>query len=151
MCFKVLFIVFVGGEGKCFMFFMMDWVKLVVFFGGIYCFIDFVLFNLVNLGFIQIVVLIQYKFYLFDCYIFIIWWMLIMLGFYVILVLVQQCFGLWWYQGSVDVIYQFFNFINDQSFDYVVVFGVDNIYWMDVDVMLQYYIDFGLGCIVVGI
>ncbi|GAE78621.1 glucose-1-phosphate adenylyltransferase [Cutibacterium acnes JCM 18920] len=63
----------------------------------------------------------------------------------------QQRLGPRWYQGSADAIYQSLNLINDQSPDYVVVFGADNIYRMDVDAMLQYHIDSELGCTVAGI
>ena len=74
-----------------------------------------------------------------------------MLGSYVTPVPAQQRLGPRWYQGSADAIYQSLNLINDQSPDYVVVFGADNIYRMDVDAMLQYHIDSGLGCTVAGI
>lgn len=90
---KVFGIIFVGGEGKCFMFFIVDCVKFVVFFGGQYCLIDFVILNFINFGLCQIVVLMQYKLYSFDWYILQIWWMLVLFDLYVVLVFVQQCFG----------------------------------------------------------
>lgn len=58
MCIIVFGFVFVGGEGKCLMFFICDWVKFVVFFGGNYWFIDFALSNFVNVGFFWVVVFI---------------------------------------------------------------------------------------------
>ena len=43
------------------------------------------------------------------------------------------------------------NLIVDEKPDYVVVFGADNIYRMDVSQMLDAHIDGGLGCTVAGI
>ena len=43
------------------------------------------------------------------------------------------------------------NLIVDEEPDYVVVFGADNIYRMDVEQMLDAHIDGGLGCTVAGI
>ncbi|WP_446926784.1 sugar phosphate nucleotidyltransferase, partial [Klebsiella pneumoniae] len=86
-------------------------------------------------------VLTQYKSHSLDRHISITWRMSTMLGSYVTPVPAQQRLGPRWYQGSADAIYQSLNLINDQSPDYVVVFGADNIYRMDVDAMLQYHID----------
>ena len=43
------------------------------------------------------------------------------------------------------------NLIGDEKPDYVVVFGADNIYRMDVEQMLDAHIDAGRGCTVAGI
>ncbi|GAE72045.1 glucose-1-phosphate adenylyltransferase [Cutibacterium acnes JCM 18916] len=129
----------------------MDRAKPAVPFGGTYRLIDFVLSNLANSGLTQIAVLTQYKSHSLDRHISITWRMSTMLGSYVTPVPAQQRLGPRWYQGSADAIYQSLNLINDQSPDYVVVFGADNIYRMDVDAMLQYHIDSGLGCTVAGI
>ena len=148
---KVLSIVLAGGEGKRLMPLTMDRAKPAVPFGGTYRLIDFVLSNLANSGLTQIAVLTQYKSHSLDRHISITWRMSTMLGSYVTPVPAQQRLGPRWYQGSADAIYQSLNLINDQSPDYVVVFGADNIYRMDVDAMLQYHIDSGLGCTVAGI
>ncbi|RYZ25561.1 MAG: glucose-1-phosphate adenylyltransferase, partial [Propionibacteriaceae bacterium] len=55
------------------------------------------------------------------------------------------------YQGSADAIFQSMNLIMDEKPDYVVVFGADNIYRMDVSQMLQAHIDGGKGLTVAGI
>lgn len=148
---KVLSIVLAGGEGKRLMPLTMDRAKPAVPFGGTYRLIDFVLSNLANSGLTQIAVLTQYKSHSLDRHISITWRMSTMLGSYVTPVPAQQRLGPRWYQGSADAIYQSLNLINDQSPDYVVVFGADNIYRMDVDAMLQYHIDSELGCTVAGI
>ena len=79
------------------------------------------------------------------------WRMSTLLGNYVTPVPAQQRLGPRWYQGSADAIFQSMNLINDENPDYVVVFGADNIYRMDVSQMLDAHIDGGLGCTVAGI
>ena len=58
---KVLAIVLAGGEGKRLMPLTADRAKPAVPFGGIYRLIDFALSNVVNSGYLQVVVLTQYK------------------------------------------------------------------------------------------
>ena len=74
-----------------------------------------------------------------------------MLGNYVTPVPAQQRLGPRWFQGSADAIFQSLNLINDQDPDYVVVFGADNIYRMDVSQMLEAHVESGLNCTVAGI
>ncbi len=129
----------------------MDRAKPAVPFGGQYRLIDFVLSNLANSELRKIAVLTQYKSHSLDRHISMTWRMSTMLGNYVTPVPAQQRLGPQWYQGSADAIFQSMNLINDDEPDYVVVFGADNIYRMDVDQMLQAHIDSGLGCTVAGI
>ena len=58
---KVLSIVLAGGEGKRLLPLTADRAKPAVPFGGVYRLVDFVLSNLVNGGYLRIVVLTQYK------------------------------------------------------------------------------------------
>ncbi|CAA9315364.1 MAG: Glucose-1-phosphate adenylyltransferase [uncultured Friedmanniella sp.] len=148
---KVLSIVLAGGEGKRLMPLTMDRAKPAVPFGGTYRLIDYVLSNLVNAGMRQIAVLTQYKSHSLDRHISLTWRMSTLLGNYVTPVPAQQRLGPRWYQGSADAIYQSMNLINDERPDYVVVFGADNIYRMDVEQMLNAHIDGGLGCTVAAI
>ena len=148
---KVLAMVLAGGEGKRLMPLTMDRAKPAVPFGGTYRLIDFVLSNLVNAGMRQIAVLTQYKSHSLDKHISLTWRMSTMLGNYVTPVPAQQRLGPRWYQGSADAIYQSMNLIRDEEPDYVVVFGADNIYRMDVSQMLGAHIDGGLGGTVAGI
>lgn len=148
---KVLSIVLAGGEGKRLMPLTMDRAKPAVPFGGTYRLIDFVLSNLTNSGFTKTAVLTQYKSHSLDRHISIAWRMSTMLGNYVTPVPAQQRLGPRWFQGSADAIFQSMNLINDEDPDYVVVFGADNIYRMDVSQMLDAHIDAGVGCTVAGI
>jgi glucose-1-phosphate adenylyltransferase len=148
---RVLAIVLAGGEGKRLMPLTMDRAKPAVPFGGTYRLIDFVLSNLANAEMRQIAVLTQYKSHSLDKHISLTWRMSTMLGNYVTPVPAQQRLGPRWYQGSADAIYQSMNLIRDEEPDYVVVFGADNIYRMDVHQMLEAHIDGGLGCTVAGI
>ncbi|GAA1427762.1 glucose-1-phosphate adenylyltransferase [Microlunatus lacustris] len=148
---KVLSIVLAGGEGKRLMPLTMDRAKPAVPFGGTYRLIDYVLSNLVNAGMRQIAVLTQYKSHSLDRHISLTWRMSTLLGNYVTPVPAQQRLGPRWYQGSADAIFQSMNLIRDEQPDYVVVFGADNIYRMDVEQMLDAHISGGLGCTVAAI
>lgn len=148
---NVLSIVLAGGEGKRLMPLTADRAKPAVPFGGTYRLIDFVLSNLVNSDLTKICVLTQYKSHSLDRHISLTWRMSVLLGSYVTSVPAQQRTGKQWYQGSADAIYQSMNLINDEDPDYVVVFGADNIYRMDVRKMVQAHIDSGLDATVAGI
>jgi glucose-1-phosphate adenylyltransferase len=148
---NVLSIVLAGGEGKRLMPLTADRAKPAVPFGGTYRLIDFVLSNMANSRMTAIAVLTQYKSHSLDRHISQTWRFSTLLGSYVTSVPAQQRTGKSWYQGSADAIYQSLNLINDAEPDYVVVFGADNIYRMDVDAMLQAHIDSGAECTIAGI
>lgn len=147
----VLSIVLAGGEGKRLMPLTADRAKPAVPFGGTYRLIDFVLSNMANSDLTKIAVLTQYKSHSLDRHISQTWRFSTLLGSYVTSVPAQQRTGVKWYQGSADAIYQSMNLINDEDPDYVIVFGADNIYRMDVRAMLQAHIDSGMECTVAGI
>ncbi|MFV0428647.1 MAG: glucose-1-phosphate adenylyltransferase [Arachnia sp.] len=148
---RVLSIVLAGGEGKRLMPLTADRAKPAVPFGGSYRLIDFVLSNLANSGLTQVAVLTQYKSHSLDRHISMTWRFSTLLGAFVAAVPAQQRLGPRWYQGSADAIFQSLNLINDANPDYVVVFGADNIYRMDVSQMLDSHIDSGLSATVAGI
>ncbi len=148
---KVLAIVLAGGEGKRLMPFTADRAKPAVPFGGIYRLIDFALSNVVNSGYLKVVVLTQYKSHSLDRHVTQTWRMSTMLGNYVAPVPAQQRMGKNWYLGSADAIYQSLNLIHDEQPDIVVVVGADHVYRMDFSQMVAAHVESGAGCTVAAI
>jgi glucose-1-phosphate adenylyltransferase len=147
----VLAIVLAGGEGKRLMPLTLDRAKPAVPFGGIYRLIDFALSNIVNSGYLRIVVLTQYKSHSLDKHIASTWRMSSLLGNYVAPVPAQQRMGKHWYRGSADAIYQSLNLIEEEKPEYVVVVGADHVYRMDFSQMVDAHIASGKACTVAAI
>jgi glucose-1-phosphate adenylyltransferase len=148
---KVLAIVLAGGEGKRLMPLTTDRAKPAVPFGGVYRLIDFALSNLVNAGYLRIVVLTQYKSHSLDRHISTTWRLSRLLGDYVTPVPAQQRVGKRWYAGSADAIFQSLNLVYDERPDYVIVVGADHVYRMDPRQLLDAHIRSGAGVTVAGI
>jgi len=148
---RVLGIVLAGGEGKRLAPLTADRAKPAVPFGGIYRLVDFVLSNLVNAGYLKIVVLTQYKSHSLDRHITTTWRMSTLLGNYITPVPAQQRLGPQWFRGSADAIHQSLNLVYDDEPDHVVVFGADHVYRMDPRQMVEQHIAGGAGVSVAGI
>ncbi|WP_312717985.1 glucose-1-phosphate adenylyltransferase [Mobilicoccus sp.] len=148
---NVLAIVLAGGEGKRLMPLTADRAKPAVPFGGIYRLIDFALSNVVNSGYLKVVVLTQYKSHSLDRHISRTWRMSHLLGNYVTPIPAQQRMGKQWYMGSADAIYQSLNTLDDERPDYVVVVGADHVYRMDFSQMVQQHIETQAGITVAAI
>ncbi len=148
---NVLAIVLAGGEGKRLMPLTADRAKPAVPFGGIYRLIDFALSNVVNSGYLKVVVLTQYKSHSLDRHVTTTWRMSTLLGNYVTPVPAQQRVGKRWYLGSADAIYQSLNLLTDEKPDIVVVVGADHVYRMDFSQMVDAHVDSGAGCTVAAI
>jgi glucose-1-phosphate adenylyltransferase len=148
---KVLAMVLAGGEGKRLLPLTADRAKPAVPFGGLYRMVDFALSNLVNGGYLKVVVLTQYKSHSLDRHITKTWRMSNLLGNYITPVPAQQRLGPHWFAGSADAIYQSFNLIHDELPEYVIVFGADHIYRMDPHQMVDQHIKSGAGVTVAGI
>jgi glucose-1-phosphate adenylyltransferase len=148
---KVLAIVLAGGEGKRLMPLTADRAKPAVPFAGIYRLIDFALSNVVNAGYLQVVVLTQYKSHSLDRHVTQTWRLSTMLGNYVAPVPAQQRVGKHWYLGSADAIFQSLNLIRDEKPDIVVVVGADHVYRMDFAQMVAQHIESGASATVAAI
>lgn len=148
---KVLAIVLAGGEGKRLMPLTADRAKPAVPFGGPYRLVDFALSNLVNSGYLKIVVLTQYKSHSLDRHVTMTWRMSQLLGNYVTPVPAQQRVGKHWFQGSADAIYQSLNLLDDERPETVVITGADNIYRMDFSQMVDRHVDSGFPLTIAGI
>jgi glucose-1-phosphate adenylyltransferase len=101
----VFAMVLAGGEGKRLAPLTADRAKPAVPFGGDYRLVDFVLSNLVNGGYLKIVVLTQYKSHSLDRHIATTWRMSPLVGNYVTPVPAQMRRGPRWYAGSADAIF----------------------------------------------
>ncbi len=148
---NVLAIVLAGGEGKRLMPLTADRAKPAVPFGGIYRLIDFALSNVVNSGYLKVVVLTQYKSHSLDRHVTTTWRMSTLLGNYVTPVPAQQRVGKRWYLGSADAIYQSLNLLTDERPDIVVVVGADHVYRMDFSHMVDQHVESEAGCTVAAI
>ena len=147
----MLAIVLAGGEGKRLMPLTADRAKPAVPFAGIYRLIDLALSNVVNSGYLKVVVLTQYKSHSLDTHVTKTWRMSTLLGNYVTTVPAQQRVGKNWYLGSADAIYQSLNLVHDAKPDIVVVVGADHVYRMDFSAMVEQHIESGAACTVAAI
>src|SRR5579862_1517026 len=143
--------VLAGGEGKRLWPLTADRCKPAVPFGGNYRLIDFALSNLVNGEFRRIAVLTQYKSQSLDRHLATTWSLSPLLGNYVAPIPAQMRRGPRWYAGSADAIFQSLNLIYDERPDYIVVFGADHIYRIDVRQMIDQHLESGAGLTVAGI
>ena len=148
---RVFAMVLAGGEGKRLAPLTLDRAKPAVPFGGNYRLIDFALSNLVNAGYLRIVVLTQYKSHSLDRHVSLTWRLSALLGNYVTPVPAQMRRGPRWFAGSADAIFQNFNLLNDERPEYVIVFGADHIYRMDPRQMVEQHIESGAGVTVAAL
>jgi glucose-1-phosphate adenylyltransferase len=148
---RVLAIVLAGGEGKRLSPLTDDRAKPAVPFGGNYRIIDFALSNLVNGGYLRIVVLTQYKSHSLDRHIAQTWRLSPQLNNYVATVPAQMRHGPRWFLGSADAIFQNLNLVSDERPDYICVFGADHIYRMDPRQMVKHHVESGAGVTVAAI
>jgi glucose-1-phosphate adenylyltransferase len=147
----VLSIVLAGGEGRRLLPLTVDRAKPAVPIGGQYRLIDFVLSNLVNSGFLKIKVLTQYKSDSLNQHLARGWRLPAMLDYYVEPVPAQQRLGKEWFRGSADAMWQSLNVITEEQPDYVIVFGGDHMYKMDVGQMLDAHLETGADVTVAAV
>ncbi len=148
---RVLSLVLAGGEGKRLAPLTTQRAKPAVPFAGHYRLVDFVLSNLANGGYLKILVLTQYKSNSLNLHIARAWRLTTPLGGYVSPVPAQMRSGPEWFAGSADAIYQSFDLIDQESPEYICVFGADHVYRMDPRQMVQQHIESGAGVTVAGV
>ena len=134
-----LVMILAGGKGERLYPLTRDRAKPAVPFGGSYRIIDFALSNFINSGFYHIKVLTQFKSDSLNRHLARGFRLSPELGHYIDPVPAQMRTGESWYKGTADAIYQNLNLILDEDPTYVLIFGADHIYRMDVRQMLQYH------------
>ncbi len=128
----VLVFILAGGKGERLQPLTLERAKPSVPFGGKYRIIDFAINNFINSGFYKIKVLTQFKS---DSLIRHLSKLNLLnpdIGQYLDIVPAQMRRGDVWYRGTADAIHQNANLIYDEDPRYIIVFGGDHIFKMDV-------------------
>jgi glucose-1-phosphate adenylyltransferase len=145
MSVRVLAFVLAGGKGTRLFPLTKERAKPAVPFGGRYRIVDFVLSNLINSGIYSIYVLIQFKSQSLLQHLSDGWRLggLLNQNFIIPVPAQMRSEDEGWYQGTADAIFQNVNLIEQANPDYVVIFGADHIYRMNIRAMLEYHIEKG--------
>jgi glucose-1-phosphate adenylyltransferase len=138
---RVLAFVLAGGKGTRLYPLTKERAKPAVPFGGRYRIVDFVLSNLINSGIYSTYVLIQFKSQSLLQHLRDGWEMSGLLRQHFIIPVPAQMrtAGETWYSGTADAIYQNINLIEQADPQYVVIFGADHIYRMNIRDMLEFH------------
>src|SRR5208282_639463 len=139
---RILAFVLAGGKGTRLYPLTKERAKPAVPFGGRYRIVDFVLSNLVNSGLYSIYVLIQFKSQSLLQHLRDGWEVTGLLKEHFIIPVPAQMRspGEDWYRGTADAIYQNINLIEQADPHYVVIFGADHIYRMNIREMLEFHL-----------
>src|SRR5579871_3649294 len=138
---RVLAFVLAGGKGTRLYPLTKERAKPAVPFGGRYRIIDFVLSNLVNSGIYSTYVLVQFKSQSLLQHLREGWDVNSMLHQHFIIPVPAQMRspGEDWYRGTADALFQNINLIEQADPHFVVIFGADHIYRMNIREMLEYH------------
>src|SRR5712691_3823459 len=142
---RVLAFVLAGGKGTRLYPLTKERAKPAVPFGGRYRIVDFVLSNLINSGIYSTYVLIQFKSQSLLQHLSDGWSMggLLHQNFIIPVPAQMRSEDEGWYRGTADAIFQNVNLIEQANPDYMVIFGADHIYRMNIQAMLEYHIEKG--------
>ena len=150
---RVLAFVLAGGKGTRLYPLTKERAKPAVPFGGRYRIVDFVLSNLINSGIYSTYVLIQFKSQSLLQHVRDGWEATSLLRQHFIIPVPAQMrsTGDQWYRGTADAIYQNINLIEQAEPQYVVIFGADHIYRMNIREMLEHHVHMGAQVTVAAI
>ncbi len=150
---RVLAFVLAGGKGTRLYPLTKERAKPAVPFGGRYRIVDFVLSNLINSGIYSTYVLIQFKSQSLLQHLRDGWEATSLLRQHFIIPVPAQMrsTGDQWYRGTADAIYQNINLIEQAEPHYVVIFGADHIYRMNIREMLEHHVHMGAQVTVAAI
>ena len=139
---RVLAFVLAGGKGTRLYPLTKERAKPAVPFGGRYRIVDFVLSNLINSGIYSAYVLIQFKSQSLLQHLRDGWEVSGLLRQHFIIPVPAQMrsTGEQWYRGTADALYQNINLIEQADPHYVLIFGADHIYRMNIRAMLEYHV-----------
>jgi glucose-1-phosphate adenylyltransferase len=138
---RVLAFVLAGGKGTRLFPLTKERAKPAVPFGGRYRIIDFVLSNMVNSGIYSTYVLVQFKSQSLLQHLREGWDVSSMLKQHFIIPVPAQMrsAGEDWYRGTADAIHQNINLIEQADPHFVVIFGADHIYRMNIREMIEFH------------
>jgi glucose-1-phosphate adenylyltransferase len=138
---RVVAFILAGGKGTRLYPLTKERAKPAVPFGGRYRIVDFVLSNLINSGIYSNYVLIQFKSQSLLQHLRDGWEVTGLLKEHFIIPVPAQMRtpGENWYRGTADAIYQNINLIEQADPHYVVIFGADHIYRMNIREMLEFH------------
>ncbi|MGB5830669.1 MAG: glucose-1-phosphate adenylyltransferase [Thiohalocapsa sp.] len=137
---RIIAFVMAGGQGSRLQPLTEARSKPSVPFGSRYRLVDFVLSNLVNSQIRTIYLLVQYKSQSLIEHVRKAWTISPLLNDqFVTVVPPQMRYGESWFQGTADAVRQNVNLIEEHAPDYVVVFGADHIYRMDIQQMVDFH------------
>jgi len=139
---RVLAFVLAGGKGTRLYPLTKERAKPAVPFGGRYRIVDFVLSNLINSGIYSAYVLIQFKSQSLLQHLRDGWEVSGLLRQHFIIPVPAQMrsTGEQWYRGTADALYQNINLIEQADPHYILIFGADHIYRMNIRAMLEYHV-----------
>jgi glucose-1-phosphate adenylyltransferase len=148
---KILAMILAGGEGRRLYPLTAERSKPAVPFGGCYRIIDFVLSNFINSDIGKIKVLTQFMADSLIRHLARSWPLSPLMGDYIDPIPAQMRTGRDWYRGTADAIYQNLHAIRNENPHYVLVFGGDHIYRMDVRQMIDFHKEKGAAVTVAAI
>ncbi|MFH0800253.1 MAG: glucose-1-phosphate adenylyltransferase [Pseudomonadota bacterium] len=136
---SIISIVLAGGQGERLRPLTNERAKPAVPFGGHYRIVDFVLSNLVNSGFLRILVLTQFKADSLLRHLKRGWHLPPLLDQFIDAVPAQMRTGNHWYKGSADAVFQNLHHITNAHADDVCILGGDHVYRMDMRHMMEFH------------